>query len=129
MVYDELTSENFLLFAAKHYYSLHYSTVEFNADLKRISYVKRLIKKYIKSGELADRLILNHLILLFNVFEPISAVNSMLFFKLEKENYSVLKTFLVYLNRMQDTVRVNNTVIVSSDILLDMNVANILRKL
>jgi hypothetical protein len=50
---DDLTEDNFLLFAAKHYYSVHYSMTEFNSDLKRIIYIKRLLKKYKKSGELA----------------------------------------------------------------------------
>ena len=126
---DILTEENFLLFAAKHYNSTHYSTAEFNSDLKRITYIKRLIKKYSKSGELAERLILNHLILLFNVFGPTIAVNQMVFFKLDVENYAALKTFLVYLNRMSDEIIINNTKIISSNIQIDMNIANILRKL
>ena len=129
MVIDELTDQNFLLFAAKHYYSIHYSTLEFNSDLKRIIYVKRLLKKYIKSGELAERLILNHLILLFNVFEPISATNSMLFFKLDKDCYSALKTFLIYLNRMPNSIKINNKEILSNDIPIDMTIANVLRNL
>lgn len=126
---DDLTDDNFLLFAAKHYYSIHYSIAEFNSDLKRIIYIKRLLKKYKKNGELAERLILNHLILLYNVFEPTSAVNKMLFFKLDESCYSVLKTFLVYLNRMSSEISFNSTKIISSDIPLDMEVAKILREL
>jgi hypothetical protein len=126
---DDLTESNFLLFAAKHYYSIHYSITEFNSDLKRIIYIKRLIKKYKKSGELAERLILNHLILLYNVFEPTAAVNKMLFFKLDKDCYSALKTFLVYLNRMPTEISFNNTRLISSDIPLDMEIAKILREL
>ena len=126
---DDLTEDNFLLFAAKHYYSVHYSMTEFNSDLKRIIYIKRLLKKYKKSGELAERLILNHLILLYNVFEPTIAVNKMLFFKLDDNCYSALKTFLVYLNRMPTEISFNNTRLISSDIPLDMEIAKILREL
>jgi hypothetical protein len=126
---DDLTESNFLLFAAKYYYSIHYCITEFNSDLKRIIYIKRLLKKYKKSGELAERLILNHLILLYNVFEPTAAVNKMLFFKLDKDCYSALKTFLVYLNRMPSEISFNNTRLISSDIPLDMEIAKILREL
>jgi hypothetical protein len=126
---DDLTEDNFLLFAAKHYYSVHYSITEFNSDLKRIIYIKRLLKKYKKSGELAERLILNHLILLYNVFEPTIAVNKMLFFKLDDNCYSALKTFLVYLNRMPTEILYDGTKLISSDIPLDMEIAKILREL
>lgn len=126
---DDLTEDNFLLFAAKHYYSVHYSMTEFNSDLKRIIYIKRLLKKYKKSGELAERLILNHLILLYNVFEPTIAVNKMLFFKLDDNCYSALKTFLVYLNRMPMEISYNGNKLISSDIPLDMEIAKILREL
>ena len=129
MINDGLTDENFLLFAARHYYSLHYSIAEFNSDLKRITYIKRLLKKYVKSGELAERLILNHLILLYNVFEPTSAASNMLFLKIDRECYSSLKTFLVYLNRMPDNILINHKIIMSSDIMVDMNIATVLRKL
>ena len=128
-MFDELTSENFLLFAAKHYWSVHYSVSEFESDLQRIIYVKRLLRKYKKSGVISERLVLNHLILLYNVFEPTVAVNRMLFFKIDSGCYSSLKTFLVYLNRISDTVIINNTIINSSDIQIDMNIANLLRVL
>lgn len=126
---ENLTDESFLLYAAKHYSSLHYTTEEFNSDIKRISYIKRLIKKYKNNGVLAERLILNHLILLYNVFQPQSVVTLMLFYRLDQDCYSVLKTFLVYLNRMPDEIKFNNKKIISSDIPVDMNIAKILRKL
>ena len=125
----DLNSENFLLFAAKHYWSVHYSTAEFNSDLSRIIYIKRLLKKYKKTNILSDRLILNHLILLFNVFEPTLAVTMMLFLKIDKDCYSPLKTFLVYLNRMPDEIKINNIKILSSDIFIDMDIAKVLREL
>lgn len=126
---DELTDENFLLFAAKHYWPVHYSISEFNSDLKRIIYIKRLIKKYKKSGILAERLILNHLILLFNVFEPTLAVNKMLFFKIEKLYHPQLKTFLIYLDRIPQYIEINNTRTLSSEIPVDLEIAKILRNL
>ena len=125
----DLNSENFLLFAAKHYWPVHYSTDEFNSDLSRIIYIKRLLKKYKKTNILSDRLILNHLILLFNVFEPTLAVTMMLFLKIDKDCYSPLKTFLVYLNRMPDEIKINNIKILSSDIFIDMDIAKVLREL
>lgn len=126
---DDLTEENFLLFAAKHYWPVHYSVAEFNSDLKRITYIKRLLKKYKKTGVLSERLILNHLILLYNVFEPTMSVNKMLFFKINKDYYSSLKTFLVYLNRMPIEIEINNNKIISSNIPVDMEIAKILREL
>ena len=126
---DDLTEENFLLFAAKHYWPVHYSIAEFNSDLKRITYIKRLLKKYRKTGILSERLILNHLILLYNVFEPTMSVNKMLFFKIHKDYYSGLKTFLVYLNRMPQEIQINNIRIISSNIPVDMEIAKILRQL
>lgn len=126
---ETLNSQNYLLFAAKHYYPVHYSLSEFNSDLKRIIYVKKLLKKYKNDGVLMERLILNHLILLFNVFEPTLAVNKMLFFKIDEDCYSYLKTFLIYLNRMSNSIEINNKKILSSDIILDMEIANILRNL
>lgn len=126
---EELTEENFIFFATKHYWPLHYSTVEFNTDLKRITYIKRLLRKYKKNGILPERLILNHLILLYNVFEPTVAVNMMLFFRIDEEYYSSLKTFLIYLNRMTNEIKINNKIIISSDIPVDMEIAKILRNL
>ena len=70
---------------------------EFNEDLNRIKYIKRLLRKYIKTGILRERLILNHLIILQNVFGP-TVTSRILFFKVDKELYSELKTFLIYLN-------------------------------
>lgn len=126
---EDLNSQNYLLFAAKHYFPVHYSLSEFNSDLKRIVYVKRLLKKYKNDNILMERLILNHLILLFNVFEPTIAVNKMLFFKIDEDCYSSLKTFLIYLNRMSNVIELNNKKILSSDIIVDMEIANILRDL
>ena len=101
MKFDELNEENHLLFAIKYYENPHAATMEdFEEDLKRFKYIKRLLKKYVVQGELKHHLILNHLIICFNVFSE--GTIPLLFFKIEKEYWSVLKTFLVFLNRIPD---------------------------
>ena len=101
MKFDELNEENHLLFAIKYYENPHASTMEdFEEDLKRFKYIKRLLKKYVVQGELKHHLILNHLIICFNVFGE--GTVPLLFYKIEKEYWSILKTFLVFLNRIPD---------------------------
>ena len=75
---------------------------EFYDDMKRFKYLKRLFKKYSKTGILKERLIMNHIIILQNVFKP-DAVKLLLFYKISQEHWSLLKTFLVFLNYMIDT--------------------------
>lgn len=126
-MFDNLTHENFLLFAARFYISPHYIEQEFFNDLKRIKYIKRLIHKYYCSGVLKERLILNHIILLYNVFET-NCCTRMLFLKVSSKEYSALKTFLIYLNFMPDEINnINGKTIISSDINVDFNIANVLR--
>lgn len=124
-----LTSDNFLLYAARNYISPHYIEEEFFSDLRRIKYIKRLIQKYRTYDVLKERLILNHIIMTYNVFET-EACTKMLFFKLKQNNYSALKTFLVFLNYMPVKIEgVEGKTILSSDISIDFNIANILREL
>lgn len=126
---DDLTEDNYLLYAMKAYMSPHYIMSEFEGDLKRTKYLKRLFRRYKITKSLKERLILNHLILLYNVFgaEPATRI---LFFRIDENDYDVLKTFLIYLNFMPDVVRgINGRDIISSDILIDMSVADILRKI
>jgi hypothetical protein len=100
---------------------------EFEEDLKRIKYVKRLIRRYRITGELKERLILNHIIVLANVFGTEAAVR-MLFFKFDEEDYDILKTFLVFLNYMPKTVYgVKGRNIHSADIWVDLFVGKRLR--
>ncbi len=94
---DELDDDNFLMYAIKNYNTPNYILAEFENDLKRITYIKRLIGKYKETKELKERLILNHIIMLNNAFGP-EATNKILFFKIDKEDYFILKTFLSYLN-------------------------------
>jgi len=124
-----LTSDNFLLYAAKNYISSHYIEEEFFSDLRRIKYIKRLIQKYRTYDVLKERLILNHIIMTYNVFET-EACTKMLFFRLKPNNYSALKTFLVFLNYMPNKIEgVEGKIILSSDISIDFNIANKLREL
>jgi len=123
----ELTDENFLVYALKNYNSPECTGMDdFEEDVKRFKYLKRLFNRYEKTGILSDRLIINHLVVLYNVFD--SAATPMLFFKTEKEHWSVLKTFLVFLNRMPMEQIVTGGVR-DVDIPLDFKVINILRKI
>lgn len=124
---DNLSDENFLLYAMKCYDSPNAIMSEFEEDLKRIKYVKRLIKRYRATGELKERLILNHLIILSNVFGTRNSVR-MLFYKVDKEDYDILKTFLLFLNYMPDIVSgIKGKNIYSSDITVDVFVGKRLR--
>lgn len=95
-----LTEENFTLFAMKHYDNPHCRGVnEFNDDLKKFKYLKRLFRKYKAGGGLKERLILNHIIVIYNLF-GVDAASNMLFFKIDKKYWPQLKSFLMYLNVM-----------------------------
>jgi hypothetical protein len=126
MNHDYLDDENFILFAEKYYDNPQcYDADEFYDDLKRFKYLKRLFGKYEESGELRERLILNHLIILYNVFDD--TATKMLFYKLE-DYYSYLVPFLVLLHRLPEKVNVGKT-IHTSDIALDMHIVEVLRKI
>lgn len=102
---------------------------EFHDDVKIPKYIKRLINRYLSAGELKERLILNHIILFYNVFD-FEAATRILFFRLEHEDYSVLKTFLTYLNYMPEVVGlINGRNIINSDIPICQEVAERLRVL
>tara|TARA_R100001510_G_scaffold54414_1_gene57098 strand:+ start:1117 stop:1488 length:372 start_codon:yes stop_codon:yes gene_type:complete len=101
MKFDELNDDNYVLFAIKHYENPHAATMEdFEEDLKRFKYIKRLMKKYVVSGELKHHLILNHMIICFNVFGE--GAIPLFFYKIDKEYWSLIKTFLIFLNRIPD---------------------------
>jgi len=122
MRFDELNESNYLLFAIKFYDNPQSLTRDdFESDLKRIRYVKRLLKKYVKEGTLRTHLILNHLIILFNVFNE--AAVPLLFYNLERELWSPLKSFLVFLNRIPEYPKS-----ILDDIDLDHNCLDELKK-
>ena len=94
---DNLTESNLLLYAAKHYYNPRFSDIdEFYEDLKRFKYVKRLVNRYLDDKDLSERLILNHLIVIFNAFGIEPSVN-MLKVKLDERHWPVIKPFLIFL--------------------------------
>jgi hypothetical protein len=101
MIFSELNEDNFLLFAIKNYENPQAVTKEdFDKDLNHFKYIKRLLKRYRNTGELKVHLILNHFIVLYNIFGE--AATPMLFFKIEKELWSVMKTFVIFLNKLPD---------------------------
>jgi hypothetical protein len=125
-MFENLNDDNFLMYAMKCYTSPHYILSEFEGDMKRIKYLKRLFRRYKISGSLKERLILNHIILLNNVFGP-EATTRILFYKIEEKDHDVLKTFLCYLNIMPELVMgIGDKNISSYDIPMDNNIAKIL---
>lgn len=126
---EQLNDDTVLLYAIKAYDKLNYVKSEFEEDYKTFRYVKRLLQRYRYTGELRDHLILNHLNLIYNLF-GVEAGTRLLFFKLEQEDYSALKTFLVFLNTMPEVVRgINGKDIRSSDLPVDAVIANVLRRI
>jgi len=119
--FKELNDKNLFLYAAKHYRSNKLADAdEFNEDLKRFKYIKRLLNRYIESDELSERLILNHLIVVFNVFGIEAALN-ILDFKLEYKHWPVMKPFLIFLNYIKNDQYTGIT--------MDPEVVNVLRKI
>jgi hypothetical protein len=125
-----LNEKNFLLFAMQHYDNPQCVEVEeFNDDLRRIKYIKRLFNQYDMDGVLKERLILNHIIVFFNVFQT-RAATRILFFKIEEKFWPMLKTFLFYLRFMpEDKVEsINGKDILVTDIQMDQGIINKLRE-
>lgn len=128
-MFPDLNEDNFLLYAMRSYNSPHCIMSEFESDLKRVKYIKRLFRRYKITKRLKERLILNHIILLYNVFGA-DAATRILFYKIDSTDYDLLKTFLLYLSYMPDVVRgINGKDIYSNSILIDLNVAKALREL
>ena len=101
MRFNELNDDNYLMFAIKHYENPQAVTQDdFYEDLKKFKYIKRLLKRYMKTGELKTHLLLNHFIILYNIFGE--ATTPMLFFKIEKELWSPMKSFIIFLGRLPE---------------------------
>lgn len=127
----KLEESNFILYAAANYQNTQcYDTDEFYEDLNRFKYVKRLFSRYHDKGELKERLILNHLITLYNVFEH-HANTRMLFFKTEEKHWPTLKMFLLFLNYMPEIVHEINGHgnIIEKDIPYDFTVQKRLKQI
>ncbi len=121
-----LTNDNFLLYAMHHYDNPQcHSVQEFEEDLKRFLYLKKLFSRYSTNGELRERLILNHIIVLYNVFGD--ATTNMLFFKIDKDYWTTLATFLIYIGRLPEKIEQHG--IHSSEFAVDETVASMLRKI
>ncbi len=102
-IFDALTNKNFALFAANHYNNPECVDVEeFKEDLSRFKYLKRLLRRYEVDGDLQERLIINHLIVLYNVF-GIEPTNRMLMFKIPESRLTYIKPFMLFLNYIRDT--------------------------
>ena len=126
---DDLNDDNFLIYAMKAYNAPHCIMSEFEGDIKRTKYLKRLFRRYKVTKSLKERLILNHIILLNNVFDPESTAR-ILFYKIDERDYDILKTFLSYLNIMPDMIYgIRGKNISTADIPIDLNVAEILKKI
>jgi hypothetical protein len=101
MIFNELNEDNFLLFAIKNYENPQAVTREdFEKDLNHFKYIKRLLKRYKREGELKTHLLLNHFTILYNIFGE--ATTPMLFFKIEGDLWSSLKSFIIFLNRLPE---------------------------
>jgi hypothetical protein len=120
-----------MIYAMKHYDSPHCVLHEFEEDLKRVKYIKRLIGRYLSTGELKERLLLNHIIILANVF-GVEFTTRMLFYRTDPDHHPVIKTFLLYLQYLPSSMKLSTirgeTIDIKS-IQLDMNVVQILRKI
>lgn len=101
MLFDELNEDNFLLFAIKHYENPQAVTKEdFEKDLNHFKYIKRLLKRYKNTGQLKSHLLLNHFIILYNIFGD--ATTPMLFYKIEENLWSAMKTFIIFLGKLPE---------------------------
>ena len=128
MKFDDLNDDTFLMFAMREYNNMQCTDIEeFYDDLKKIKYIKRLFNFYKNNGQLKERLILNHLIIFYNVF-TVQAGTRILFYKIEKDFWPILKTFLIYLDRMPDKIdSIRGEIILTSDIQLDDGIISRLR--
>jgi len=120
-VFDELNRRNFELYASQNYNNPECIDIEeFKEDLARFKYLKRLLRRYEVTEDLQDRLILNHLVVLYNVL-GLTAANTMIWYKIEKEHWTYIKPFLVFLNYLPVDEKV--------DVPLDPYIVDVLRKI
>ena len=120
-MYENITTENVMMFAIKHYDNPQCEgEKEFHDDMKRFKYIKRLLRKHKESGILKERLLLNHIIVLNNLFGPEACV-TLILFKIQREYWETLKSFLLYLNLLRDDELI--------EIIANQEVLEVLRKL
>ena len=120
-MFDKITKKNWLFYAIKNYNVPNLDTEqEFYEDVKRFKYLKRLFRRYEVHNDLQGRLILNHIIVIYNVF-GIEAANRMIWFKIDEEHYHYLKPFLIFLNYLDVSDKV--------EVKMDQNIINVLRNI
>jgi hypothetical protein len=125
MNFDILNDDNYMMFAMKMYNNPQCKNIsEFQEDMNRIKYLKRLLRKYKASGELRERLILNHIIIFYNVFDIVPATR-LLFSRVERELHPYLKTFIVFLNNLPQNIPETDLL----NIPLDRRIINKLREI
>lgn len=123
MRFDELNEDNYILFAIKHYENPHSVTKEdFFNDLKKFKLIKKLLKKYVTDNKINAKLLINHFLMLYNIFGE--ATTPLLFYKIESEYWSLIKTTIIYLGRFPDYPKTD-----LHTILVDIDFLKILRQL
>ena len=128
-MFENLSENNILLYAAKSYDKPNCIQSEFEEDYKKIRYIKRLLQKYRLTRKIKERLILNHLVVLQNVF-GVEASTRMLFFRIDARDWSSLKTFLIFTSAMPKIVKgVRGRDVISSDIPIEQYIVSILRNI
>jgi len=129
MSFDNLTEDNVMLYAIKAYDKPNCIMSEFSEDMKRFNYLKRLFRRYRKHNEMRERLVLNHLVVLNNVF-GVEVTTRLLFYEMSPNDYPQLKTYLLFLSCMPDIIiGIKGKNILSSSIEVNMEIANVLRTL
>ncbi len=131
MDFDFLSEDNFILFAASNYENPSCTGIEeFYDDLNHIKYIKRLFNRFLNDNIFKDKLVIGHLILLFNVFGDKNALR-ILFYRLERKYWPILKTVLVYMDRIPDVIygiSENCLVLNTDEIPLNQTIIGILRE-
>ena len=109
VIIRDLTDDNFIFFAIQHYEYVHAGMDHFNQDLRLTIYIHRLLKRYKRTGEMKERLLLNHIITLLNAFSDDAAVR-ILFYKTPSDFHKYLKTFLIFLGRIEDDGEIDQSI-------------------
>lgn len=131
MDFSVLNTQNYVMYAMRNYENPQCAGIdEFTEDLHRIKYLKRLFRRYLDTGELKERLILNHLITFYNVF-GIEAATRLIFYRMNEEYYPLVKTFLVFLNLFPERIELEKKIREADLISIPLNeeIINILRRI
>lgn len=125
----DLNPNTVLIYAVKSYDKPNFIKSELHEDLKHLSYIRRLFRRYHQYGELRERLILNHIVILYNIFGVVAATR-LLFYYVREEDHAILKTFLLFLDYMPIKVEgIRGGTILSDDLQVDPFIVEVLRKI